>query len=313
MKIVFLDAATVGKDVSLSAIEEFGELKVFSVTEPAQVVERCAQADIVITNKVRITRQHIRLLPKLKLICLAATGMDNVDLAACEERGVEVKNVKGYSSDSVAQVAVTTALALQCKLFEQDRFGKNDWVHDKVFTNLDNPFTELAGKTWGIIGLGDIGSKVADIASAFGCNVIYYSSSGADRSKVYKRAQLDEVLGAHVISVHCPLTDKTRSLIDESNVGFLRDDAVFVNAARGGVVDERAMVKRFKESNLRLGFDVVDGEPIRADNPLMEIKSSSRLILTPHMAWSSLEARSRLIEGIYKNIKSFVYSSERSF
>lgn len=306
MKIVFLDTATLGEDVSLAPFKTLGELETHSVTEDSQIVERSFDADVLVVNKVRIEKRHLQRLLKLKLICLAATGMDNIDLVACQERGVAVKNAKGYSTDSVAQTALAMVLSLQCRLPEQDEFGKSHWVNDTVFTNLNSPFRELRGKTWGIIGLGDIGSKCAEVASALGCEVVYYSTTGSERSKVYRRASLEEVLGSHVVGVHCPLTEKTRHLINKNNVSFLRNDAVLVNVARGGVMDERAVVDRFKSTKLRLGVDVASVEPVRKDNPLLEIADSKRFTLTPHMAWSALEARTRLMEIVLQNIKDWI-------
>lgn len=306
MKIVFLDTATVGQDVSLELFRDFGALELHEVTTAEQVVDRCQEAEVVITNKVKILKEHIERLPKLKLICLAATGMDNIDLKACAQKGVEVKNVAGYSTHSVAQISLAMVLNLKSRLEEQNKFGKNNWFNDKIFTNLDSPFAELYGKTWGIIGLGAIGTQVARVASALGCEVVYYSSSGVDRSKEYRRVELEELLGCDVISVHCPLNERTQNLINESNTSYLKESAILVNVARGGVVSERAIVDRFKESKLSLGFDVASVEPIEKENPLLEIADSPRLILTPHIAWSSLEARSRLIKGIYNNIKGYL-------
>lgn len=305
MKIVFLDTATVGKDVSLKGFEALGDFVSYPVTKPEEVLQRCEGAQIVITNKVRIQREHVEALPELKLICLAATGMDNIDLMACEERGVVVKNVKGYSTDSVAQLTIAMVLSLMCKLKKQDEFGKNGWVHDELFTNLDNPFHELAGKTWAVIGLGEIGGKVASVASAFGCKALYYSTSGKNNREEYQRVDLEQALASDVISVHCPLSEVTKDLINHKNVGLLKEDAILINVARGGVVNERAIVDRFRETRLMLGFDVASVEPIHRENPLLEIAGSSRLILTPHVAWSSLEARGRLIKGILANINSW--------
>ncbi|MCO4755954.1 MAG: D-2-hydroxyacid dehydrogenase [Bacteriovoracaceae bacterium] len=306
MRIAILDAKTIGDDIDLSRFNDLGELEIFQETSKEQILDRGRDKDVLILNKVRLDKSTLKELKNLKLVCITATGTDNVDLEAAQEFGIEVRNVKGYSTDSVAQLTLAMVLSLQCKLAQQDHVGKKEWVNSKIFTNLDFKFNELAGKTWGIVGLGNIGQKVAQIASAFGCNVVYYSSSGVDRSEVFKRVELDELLGSDIITVHCPLTDSTRDLINADNLHQLKDEAVLVNVARGGIVNESDIVEKFKSSNIRLGFDVASKEPIQEDNPLLNISDSQRLIMTSHIAWASTEARKRLMDGVYNNIKTFL-------
>lgn len=306
MKLVILDAATLGGDVSLDDFNTFGELSIYHTTKQSQIVERCEHHDIVITNKVKFSADELSKLPELKLICLAATGMDNIDLVECEKRNITVKNVKGYSTDSVAQITVSMVMSLASRLSEHNKFGKEQWVNDEIFTNLGSPFFELANKTWAVIGLGDIGRKTAEIAKAIGCNVVYYSTSGKNSTNDYKRVELDEALQSDIITVHCPLNENTRNLINKSNLHNLKDNAILVNVARGGIISERDIVDKFKSSNISLGFDVASVEPILKDNPLLEIKKSERFILTPHIAWSSKEARTRLIDCMVENIKGWL-------
>lgn len=306
MKLAILDADALGDNVDLKSFEQFGELEVFGNTGQEQILERSQDKDILILNKVRLSASTLEKLPKLRLVCICATGTDNIDLEYCKEHGIEVKNVKGYSTESVAQLTISMGLALALRLSEQDESGKKMWPESEVFSVLSNPFEDLSGKTWGIIGLGAIGRKVADVAKALGCDVKYYSTTGQHDDPSYERVELDTLLGSDIISVHCPLNSDTKDLINSGNVSLLKDDCVLINVARGGIVNERDIVDHFQKTNIRLGFDVASKEPIGKDNPLLEIKSSKRLILTPHIAWASKQARQKLMEGVKKNIESFI-------
>lgn len=302
MKIVFLDSDTLGEDASLESIKALGDLEVFGSTSTAELVERSKNAEVIITNKVIINREHLEELKNLKLICVAATGMNNIDLEACKDKNIEVRNVKGYSTESVAQLTLAMALSLGSRLPEHGEFGATEWKDSKIFTTMKFPFGEFRNKKWGIIGLGAIGKRVAELARAFGCEVIYYSTSGRNRDQDFQRGDLSDVLACDIISVHCPLTERTKDLINSDNVNELKDDAILINVARGGIVNEKDITKKFKESNLRLGFDVASVEPIESKSPLLEIAGDYRFLLTPHIAWASKEARQRLVEGIAKNV-----------
>ncbi|NTW48841.1 MAG: D-2-hydroxyacid dehydrogenase [Chlorobiales bacterium] len=313
MKIVLLDATTLGEDIDLSPLNFFGELTVYPKTAPEETVRRLAGADVVITNKVIIDRAVIQNAPLLKLICIAATGMNNVDLAYAKEKGIEVKNVAGYSTESVVQSTFSHVLYLLCQHGYYDRYGKTEWQKSPIFTHIGPAFYELAGKRWGIIGLGTIGRRVAEVAKAFGCEVVYYSTSGKNDASDFLRLELDDLLRtSHVVSIHAPLNDRTQHLLDYAKLQLVRDGAVLVNVGRGGIVNEADLAKIIDERPLYAGVDVVSKEPISPESPLLRVRHQERLSLTPHMAWTSVEARQRLIAGIADNIRSFV-AEKKSF
>ncbi len=303
MRIVFLDSDTLGGDISLEGVKDLGELICYGATKESEVVSRAKEAHVIITNKVVINQAHLKELDHLKLICVAATGANNIDLKACEKRGVSVKNVKGYSTESVAQITMSMALSLKSNLASHSEYGATKWQESKIFTTMQFPFSELKGKSWGVIGLGAIGKRVAELSEAFGCAVIYYSTSGRNHNQKFQRGKLEDALACDIISVHCPLTEKTKNLINKDNLHLLKDDAILINVARGGIVNERDIADMFKKSNVRLGFDVASAEPIEKESPLLEIAGDNRFHLTPHIAWASKEARARLIEGVIENIK----------
>ena len=307
MKIVFLDAKTVG-DVNLSKIEELGELKVFETTKPSQTKQRVKDADIIITNKVVIDKDIMQSSPNLKLICVAATGMNNIDLESAKELKIEVKNVSGYSTDSVLQHTFSMLFYLIGSSSYYDNYVKSkSWSKSEIFTHLDRPFFEIRGKEWGIIGLGSIGEAVARVATAFGANVSYYSTNKTPHSKKYPHKSLDELLRtSDIISIHSPLNKNTQNLISENELNLLKKRAVLLNLGRGGIIDEVALAKKIDSSDILVGLDVTSSEPLSEDSPLLNIKNKNQLFITPHIAWASVEARERLIDGIAKNIKSFL-------
>ncbi len=307
MKIVFLDAKTVG-DVNLSKIEELGELEVFETTKPSQTKQRVKDADIIITNKVVIDKSIMQNSPNLKLICVAATGMNNIDLESAKELKIEVKNVSNYSTDSVLQHTFSMLFYLIGSSSYYDNYVKSkSWSKSEIFTHLDRPFFEISGKEWGIIGLGSIGEAVARVATAFGANVSYYSTNKTPHSKKYSHKSLDELLRtSDIISIHSPLNKNTQNLISEDELNLLKSGAVLLNLGRGGIIDEVALAKKIDSSDILVGLDVTSSEPLPEDSPLLSIKNKNRLFITPHIAWASVEARERLIDGIAKNIESFL-------
>ena len=304
MKIVLLDRATLG-DANLEPLKELGELKVYDVTTKEQTIERSKEADIVITNKVVFDRDIIEALPNLKMIAIAATGMNNVDLEYAKERGVVVKNVSGYSTNSVVQHTFMLALALIGKLNYYNSYVKGgEWASSPIFTNLEQPFFEISGKKWGIVGLGTIGKEVARVAKAFGADVVYYSTNKNPHSKEYRHIELDELLGScDIVSIHAPLNSNTKYLISKDELALLKDGAILINVGRGGIVDEKALADEIKNERIYAGLDVVSKEPISKDSPLNSILDSDNFVLTPHVAWGSVEARKKLIEGVVENIK----------
>lgn len=308
MKIVFLDSATLSA-ASLAPIEKLGDLVCYSTSSPEEAQERVKDADILIVNKIRVSGELIDAAPQLKLICEAATGVNNIDLDAAGRRGIPVRNVAGYSTDSVAQLSFAMALSLVCDLRRFDGFVKDgSYSRSPIFTDVSRPYLELCGKTMGIIGLGTIGTKVAHIASAFGMRVIYYSASGKDRSSEYERKGLEELLaGSDIVSIHCPLTEKTRGLIGSRELGMMKRSAVIINAARGGIIDEQALSDAVGAGTIAgAGVDVFTREPIPSDNPLLHCARPDHLVLTPHVAWASREAQVRLVEGIAGNIREYL-------
>ena len=308
MHIVLLDAKTLGDDLDLSTLEQFGTLTSYETTSEEETVERIEIADIVITNKVLITANMMEQAPRLKLICIAATGMNNVDLEAAKFKNIVVKNVAGYSTKSVVQHTFSMALYLLEKMAYYDAVVKNDtWSTSGLFTDVSHPFYEISGKSWGIIGLGAIGQEVAKIAEAFGAEVSYYSTSGKNLHHAYPHKSLEFLLrDCDIISIHAPLNDDTYDLINENNLPFLKDNAILLNLGRGGIVNETDLAFELDRRELYAGLDVLETEPISLENRLNEVKHTERLLITPHIAWTSIEARKKLLDGIVKNIKDFL-------
>lgn len=307
MKIVILDALTFGETL-LSGFFKLGDVDIFQTTSPQQTQERIAHADVIVTNKVVITSEHIANTPNLKLICVAATGMNNVELEAAKKRGIEVKNVSGYSTDSVIQHTFSMLFYLMGHSRYYDEYVKNgSYSRSKIFTDVSKPFFELKGKRWGVIGLGEIGRGVANIAKAFGAELCYYSTSGKNNSQDFLHVELDELLKtSHIISIHAPLNDKTLNLLDYEQLLTCREGAVVLNLGRGGIVNEEAVARIVDEGEIYFGLDVLKKEPMEQNHPLLSVINRDRLYITPHIAWTSVEARDRLIEGVVENIKSFI-------
>lgn len=308
MKIVCLDADTLGNDVDLDAVfGKFGEFVSYNMTEANQTVQRLQNADIVLTNKVLITKDVIAQT-NLKLICVTATGVNNIDLEAAKEANIPVKNVAGYSTNSVAQQTFANILALRNSTSYYENYGKNSdgWAKSPIFVNLDRPIFELSGKKFCIVGLGTIGLEIAKIAQAFGCDVCYYSTSGNNSNSEFKRVSFKEALQCDIISIHAPLNENTKNLFDANALNQLKDGAMLVNSGRGGIIDEEKIAQIIDEREIYFVTDVLEKEPIRADHPLLKVKNKDRLMITPHIAWASVEARKKLIELSAKNIEDFI-------
>ena len=308
MKIVFLDAKSIGEDIDLSGYDQLGEVVRYPYSTPEEARERTRDADVIILNKTEINEQSIGEADKLKLVCVTATGTNNLDKAYLAERGIEWRNVAGYSTESVAQHTFALLFYLMEKLRYYDDYVKNEnYVNDSMFTHFDHRFNELSGKTWGIIGLGNIGRRVADIAKCFGCRVIYFSTSGKNNQKGYNRVSFDKLLEqSDIVSVHAPLTDDTLGLMNREAFARMKPGAVFLNLGRGPIVDEAALTEALNTGMIAAaGLDVLSQEPMSEDNPLRSIKDSERLIITPHIAWARIEARTRLMEIILEQIKEF--------
>ena len=307
MKIVFLDEYSICNS-DLSEIKALGDYVGYETTAPYEVVERCQDADIVISNKVVLDAEIIASLPKLKLICVAATGMNNVDLEAAAEHGIEVKNAVGYSTYAVAEATIGSALSLLREVTYYDNFFKSGKyaAAERIF-NFDRPTAQLRGKRWGIIGMGNIGREVARLAEAFGCEVNYFSTSGITRDEQYTALTLNELLSSSdIISLHCPLNDRTRNLITKEELSMMKPSAIIINVARGGIVNEQDLADALNSGIIRAAaLDVFTSEPLR-ESPLYSLNEPYRLLASPHNAWSSVEAIGRLVECITQNIKNFI-------
>ena len=307
MNIVLLDRSTLGFDIDISSFEDFGKIIAYDYTLENETIDRLKDCDIVITNKVLITKNVIDNT-NLKLICVSATGTNNIDIEYAKQKGIEVKNVAGYSTASVAQLTISLVLHFMQKINYYSNYVKNkDWHKSKIFTHIDNPFNELEGKTWGVIGLGNIGEKVAKIASAFGCNVNYYSTSNMNFNTTYNTTNLTSLIKtSDIISIHCPLNEKTKNLLNYENMQLLKNNAIIINVARGGIINEYDITRILNEKNIYFGIDTIEHEPIDFETPLNNILEHENIIITPHIAWASIESRNKLIKGVYNNIKGFI-------
>lgn len=305
MKITFLDAATLGSDVSLDPIARLGELVCWQTSSPDEALARVSDCDVLIVNKVKVTAGLIDAAVNLKLICEAATGVNNIDMEYAASKGIPVRNVAGYSTESVVQCTFMHILSLTGRLPYYDakvKSGKYSW--SGLFTDVSLPFFELAGKTMGIIGMGTIGHRVAQVAKAFGMKVVYYSTSGTSHCHDYPSLPLEELMAvSDVVSVHAPLNDRTAGLVGSRELSLMKSHAVIVNMGRGGIIDETALAKAVDDGIIAgAGIDVYSVEPLNVANPLSKVKHQERLSLTPHTAWASVEARNRLVGMIASNI-----------
>lgn len=316
MKIVILERNSVGADVSVDCIGDFGEVTAYRNTVTVQEVrDRVRDADIIIANKAPLREETLKDAPKVKLICEFATGYDNCDLAYCRERGIRVTNVRDYCTGMVAQHTFALALALSEKLSYYDHYVKSgEYSAQDRFSNFDLPFNELEGKTWGIVGMGNIGKRVAAIAKAMGCRVIFHSVTGKSACTEYERVDKATLLAqSDFLSLHCPLSSLTENFIDVDALHRMKETAVLINVARGRVVDNHALYEALVQGEIAAaGLDVVENEPLEESNPLSTLKDSTKLIITPHLAWASVEARTRCVQGAYENIAAFLRGEERN-
>ena len=304
-----------GTDIDVSCFEKFGEVTYYPNTVAENTAERVTDADIIIANKAPLNENTLKDAPHVKLICLFATGFDNVDLNYCKSRGIKVANVINYCTPAVAQHTLMLALMLTEKAAFYDSYVKSGtYSAQDRFSNFDRPFNDLEGKTWGIVGMGTIGRKVAGLAQAFGCRVIFYSASGKSSCTDYERVELETLLKeSDILSLHCPLSDRTRGLINKEAFAQMKETAILINVARGPVVDTQALYDALITNQIAAaGLDVLEKEPMTRDNPLAKIQDSTRLIITPHMAWASTESRNNLVGEVCKNIAAFLEGEERN-
>ena len=305
MNIVVLDAATLGNDLDLNLFAKYGELTIHQSTSPEEVSEHLKGANVAILNKIKLGAEQLKNADSLKLICISATGFDNVDLDYCRAHGIAVSNVVGYSTQSVAQVTLAMALSLMTHLPQYCEITRNGTYTANGIANCLTPvYHEIYGKTWGIVGFGNIGKQVGEVAKAMGCRVLVNKRTPVDG---WDCVSLEEICReADIISVHTPLNDSTRNLIDDAHIRTMKPTAIFINVARGAVADEAALVSAIEEGRLGgIGIDVYATEPYPADHPYNRIAHLPNVCLTPHMAWGGYETRVRLLNEMAQNIEAF--------
>ena len=309
MKLVFLDTKTIGEDIDLSAYDALGEVVKYGFSTLEEIPERVKDADVLIVNKIAINEQTIGNAKNLKLVCVTATGTTNLDKEYLKKRGIAWRNVAGYSTESVTQHTFALLFYLLEKIRYYDDYVKDEkYINDTVFTHFAEHFNEVNGKTWGIIGLGTIGRRVADIAKAFGARVIYYSASGSPAQEGYEQVDFETLLTtSDIVSVHAPLNEYTKDLMDREAFAKMKKTAIFLNLGRGPIVVEQDLYEALETGEIAAaGLDVLCEEPMSETNPLAKIKDSKKLIITPHIAWASVEARNRLMQIIVEQIREFL-------
>ena len=309
MKLVFLDTKTIGEDIDLSAYDALGEVVKYGFSTLEEIPERVKDADVLIVNKIAINEQTIGNAKNLKLVCVTATGTNNLDKEYLKKRGIAWRNVAGYSTESVTQHTFALLFYLLEKIRYYDDYVKDEkYINDTVFTHFAEHFNEVNGKTWGIIGLGTIGRRVADIAKAFGARVIYYSASGSPAQEGYEQVDFETLLTtSDIVSVHAPLNEYTKDLMNREAFAKMKKTAIFLNLGRGPIVVEQDLYEALETGEIAAsGLDVLCEEPMSETNPLAKIKDSKKLIITPHIAWASVEARNRLMQIIVEQIREFL-------
>lgn len=316
MKICVLDALTVGTDIDLSPLSECGELVIYNLTAPEEVAERIKEVDVVITNKVVLNESNLKDASSLKIIALLATGYNNIDIEYAQKRGIAVANVAGYSTESVAQHTFAMLLHMMEHLGQYDEYVKSKAYSDsETFTYIAWPYHEIKGKRLGIIGLGEIGKAVARIGEAFGMEIVYYSTSGKNNSgSKYQRLSLEELLqSSDVVTIHAPYNNKTHELIGYEEIKQMKKSAYLLNLGRGRIVVEKDLAKALNENLIAgAGLDVLENEPITKENPLFTVVDQNKLLITPHIAWASVEARNVLIQEVIANIKAYERGESRN-
>lgn len=304
MKIVILDRKTLGQEISLLPITNMGESVIYDLTAPYEVKERISDCDVIVLNKVKLNEDNLKYAKNLKLICVTATGFDNIDISYCKNNNIAVCNVKGYSTNSVSQVTVATVLSLYTKLNSyRDSVVSGEYTKSGVQNMLEPVYYEISGKTWGLFGYGDIGKRVGEIAKALGCRVIYTKNNPDENS-----CDFDTLLRqSDILTIHTPLTDKTRGIIDKKVIEKMKDGVLIVNEARGAVTNEEDIKDAVLSGKIgAFGCDVYSVEPMQENHPFQKIKNLPNVCLTPHMAWGAVEARQRCIDEISQNIQAFI-------
>lgn len=305
MKIVFLDALTLGEDIDLSFFSQLGDVEIYPSSTEEQIIERTQNCDVAVTNKLKLNKNNLSNAANLKLICVTATGFDNIDVEYARLRGIGVCNVVGYSTNNVAQITAGMALDLinKTKIY-QESVSSGRYTTCGVANILAPTYHEIAGKTWGIIGFGNIGRKVAKIAEALDCKILVNKRTPINDYECVDIYTICEK--SDIISIHTPLNDGTRSLINAEKIAKMKDGVILINVARGAVTDEKAIAEAIKDGKIGgFGCDVYSVEPFGQEHPFYEIKDYKNVILTPHMAWGSYEARVRLCYEVKENIIAY--------
>ena len=312
MNISVLDVKTLGDDLNFDLLNKLGKITVYDLIMQDEVIDRIKDAEVVIINKVKLNKENLPYAKKLKLICITATGFDNVDTKYCREHNIAVCNVAGYSTDSVVQLTIAMAFSLATNLSAFDNYVKSGKYSDSGIFNCVKPvFSEISGATWGVVGLGSIGGKVAEIAKAMGCRVLAYKRQPVDG---FECVDIDTLCReSHIITVHTPLNDGTYHLINSERLSMMKKNVILINVARGAVFDEEAVCNAFLEGRIGgLGVDVYSTEPMQKDSPYQKLLDKDNVIFTPHMAWGALEARQRCIDEVAGNIESFLSGGNKS-
>jgi glycerate dehydrogenase len=315
MKIILLDTDTLGFDLDYSVYQKLGEVETYRHTSQDQVIRRCKNAEVLISNKVQYTREILQSLPELKLICLTSTGTNTVDLDAAKDYNICVSNIKGYSTQSVVQLTFSMLFYLLVPMKGYDIHVKaGNYVNDTAFSHYTMTWHELSGQTLGIVGLGAIGQEVAKIAAMFGCRVIYYSTSGKNNHSDYERVDFERLLNeSDIISIHAPLTDRTYNLFHRDVFKKMKSSSILMNFGRGPIVNEVDLVEALNNKWIsRAGIDVLEKEPMKEHHPIDQLVDSDKLIITPHIAWASVESRNRMIHEVYQNIEAFYRGKPRN-
>ncbi|BBF43805.1 D-3-phosphoglycerate dehydrogenase [Lachnospiraceae bacterium KM106-2] len=309
MNIVVLEVEALGKDMNLHCLEELGKVTIYERTSNAEVAQRIKEADIVVINRVNMNEETLQEAPSVKLICVTGTGVNMIDFAYCKRRGIEVRNVPDYCTESVAQHTMTMALYLLENLpYYEEIVSRGAYIQGLEQDYSSHAFHELAGKTWGICGLGNIGRKVAKLAEAFSCNVIYYSTSGKNHNEDYQEVDFNTLLEqSDILSVHAPLNESTRGLFGKEAFDKMRKGCIFLNLGRGAIVEEEELLAAIEERKIAgAGLDVLKEEPMNPENSFLKFKDKTRLLITPHIGWSSIEARTRVVKAVYDQIEKFI-------
>jgi glycerate dehydrogenase len=305
MNIVFVDRETMGASADPMGLAELGAYKEYPQTNKNQMVARCKQAHVIVTTRTPVDRAIMDQCPNLQLIVACAVGVNHIDVPYCQEKGILVKNCPSYSTQTVAQHTVAMVLQLARNSKAYDQWIREDrWRNDLYVAHAPMPIEDIHQHTWGIIGLGNIGKKVAQLATGFGCKVVYYSTTGKNHHAEYPQVDLQTLIqSSQIVSLHCPLTPQTRHLLNHQTLQWLQPQSILINVARGDVLDEEALVQAYHQKQLRLGLDVVSSEPLSPQSPLYALRHNSDVIITPHVAWTSKQARDLLTQMVRQHIQ----------